>query len=556
MSVESISVPQDSPEGASISSEIGGQPSGPRVHRLKRNAIGLVGVLFLSVATAAPITAMVGNVPIAIGSGNGAGAPAGFMVATVVLGLFAIGYASMSKHITATGAFYGMVSQGLGRIPGLVAGLLTTLAYIVFEPALVGIFGYFGAQLTGTLFGLHVNWIYFSIFMLIANAALTYYDVSIATRVLGVFLAAEILMLTLMAISIVVHGGGPQGWSWQSLNPLSAFKSVSGKFLNPMTGKTAIAAGAAGIGLFFAFWSWVGFESTAMYGEESKNPKKIIPIAIMTSVLGIGVFYILISWLAIVGTGPTNAIGLAQDSNTAPWIFFGPVQHDLGQWAAVMFQILLMSGSFACGMAFHNCAARYIYAVGREGFIPGLANSIGRTHAKHGSPYIAGFAQSILAAVIVFAFFLSGRDPYASLYTLMAILGTGAILIVQAMAAFSVIGYFHARKQHPETAQWFKTFLAPLLGGIGMLYVCYLLLANAAFAAGGAASDPVFISIPYIIGAVIIAALTIAFIVRKKSPRLYARMGRITLEESSERDIYVGAHSKDVGTAETKGEYK
>lgn len=528
--------------------------SGQHVHRLKRNAIGLVGVLFLSVATAAPITAMVGNVPIAIGSGNGAGAPAGYMVATIVLGLFAIGYASMAKHITATGAFYGMVSQGLGRVPGLVAGLLTTLAYIVFEPALAGIFGYFGSQLMETQFGLHVNWIFFAVFMLVANAILTYYDVSVATKILGVFLAAEIFMLALMAVSVVVHGGGPQGWSWESLNPLSAFKSVSGKFLNPMTGKTAMATGAAGIGLFFAFWSWVGFESTAMYGEESRNPKKIIPIAIMTSVLGIGVFYILISWLAIVGTGPTNAIGLAQDPNTAPWIFFGPVQHNLGQWAAVMFQILLMSGSFACGMAFHNCAARYIYAVGREGFIPGLANSIGRTHARHGSPYIAGFVQSIIATIIVFAFFFSGRDPYASLYTLMAILGTGAILIVQAMAAFSVIGYFHARRQHPETAHWFKTFLAPLLGGLGMIYVCYLLLDNAAFAAGGAASDPVFVAIPYIIGTVAVAALVIALVVRVRSPRLYARMGRITLEESSERDAYVPNHDARPGIGKEEGE--
>lgn len=543
----SVKTSRNDPEGAEPA-------SGQHVHRLKKNAIGLVGVLFLSVATAAPITAMVGNVPIAIGSGNGAGAPAGYMVATIVLGLFAIGYASMAKHITATGAFYGMVSQGMGRIPGLVAGLLTTLAYIVFEPALVGIFGYFGAQLMDNLFGLHVNWIFFAVFMLTANAILTYYDVSIATKILGVFLAAEIFMLTLMAVSVVVHGGGPQGWSWSSLNPLSAFQGVSGKFLNPMTGKTAVAAGAAGIGLFFAFWSWVGFESTAMYGEESKNPKKIIPIAIMTSVLGIGVFYILISWLAIVGTGPTNAIGLAQDSNTAPWIFFGPVQQNLGRWAAVMFQILLMSGSFACGMAFHNCAARYIYAVGREGFIPGLANSVGRTHAKHGSPYIAGFVQSIIAALIVFAFFFTGRDPYASLYTLMAILGTGAILIVQAMAAFSVIGYFHVRKQHPETAHWFKTFLAPLLGGIGMIYVCYLLLNNAAFAAGGAATDPVFVAIPYIIGAVVVAALAIAFIVRARSPQSYARMGRITLEESSERVDYVPDHHAHTSPSNGKEE--
>ena len=74
--------------------------TGDNVQRLKRNAIGTVAVIFMAVATAAPITAMVGNVPIAVGFGNGSHAPAGYIVATVVLGLFAIGYATMAKHIT------------------------------------------------------------------------------------------------------------------------------------------------------------------------------------------------------------------------------------------------------------------------------------------------------------------------------------------------------------------------------------------------------------------------------------------------------------------------
>jgi len=101
-----------------------------QVQRLKRNAVGTVGVIFMAVATAAPITAMVGNVPIAVGFGNGSHAPAGYIVATVVLGLFAIGYATMAKHITATGAFYGYISHGLGRIVGMASGLLITMGNV------------------------------------------------------------------------------------------------------------------------------------------------------------------------------------------------------------------------------------------------------------------------------------------------------------------------------------------------------------------------------------------------------------------------------------------
>jgi amino acid transporter len=491
-------------------------------------------VLFMAVATAAPITAMVGNVPISVGFGNGAYAPAGYFVATIVLTLFAIGYAKMSKHITATGAFYGYISHGLGRIVGLGAGFLTALAYMVFEASLIGIFSFFGNDLFSSLFNVHVPWIVFALVMLAVNALLTYFDINLAAKVLGVFLVTEIVMLALMAFSVLFTGGGPQGWSWGSLNPLNGFHSLSGVVAGP-DGSTLAVAGSAGVGLFFAFWSWVGFESSAMYGEESRNPKKIIPIAVVSSVIGIGVFYVLVSWLAIVGTGPDNAVALAQDPATAGNIFFNPVHEHLGQWAVDLFKILLMTGSFACGMAFHNCAARYLYALGREDVIPGMRKTVGATHPVHGSPHVAGFVQTGFATLVVLFFEVTGRDPYTGLYGLMALLGTTAIMIVQALAAFSVISYFHVQKRHPETANWFSTFLAPLLGGLGMVYVIYLLAVNASFAAGTAASDWVFAAIPWIVGVVGIGGLLWAAFLKYKEPARYAELGRTVLEEAHER---------------------
>lgn len=503
------------------------------MQRLKPNAVGLIGVLFMAVATAAPITAMVGNVPMAVGFGNGAYAPAGYLVATIVLTLFAIGYAAMSKHIVATGAFYGYISHGLGRIVGLGAGFLITLAYMVFEASLVGIFSFFGHDLFQTFFHADIPWIVLALAMLAINAVLTYFDLNLAARVLGVFLVAEILMLSLLAVSVLFAGGGPQGWSWGSLNPLNGFHNLSGIVDSP-AGPVAVA-GSAGVGLFFAFWSWVGFESSAMYAEESKNPKKIIPIAVVASVVGVGVFYVLVSWLAIVGTGPGNAVALAQDSTTAGDIFFGPVQHNLGVWAVDLFKVLLMTGSFACGMAFHNCAARYLYAIGRENVIPGMRRTIGATHAIHGSPHVASFAQTAFATVVVLFFALTHRDPYTGLYGLMALLGTTAILIVQALTAFAVISYFHVRKNHPETAHWFRTLTAPLLGGLGMVYVVVLLAQHASFAAGTAAGDWIFTSIPWVVGATGIGGIALAIVLKYTAPDRYEDLGRTVLEEAPER---------------------
>lgn len=513
-----------------------GTAAAQRVQRLRPNAVGIFGVLFMAVATAAPITAMIGNVPIAIGFGEGASAPAGYVVATIVLGLFALGYSAMAKHITSTGAFYGYISHGLGRIIGMGAGALTTMAYMVFEASLIGIFAFFAQSFFAEHLGLHISWIWFGLLALAINAILTYFDITLTAKVLGVFLITEISILLLSAFAVIVHGGGPQGWSPQSLNPVNAFHNLHQVVANPTApGKTILATGTAGIGLFFAFWSWVGFESTAMYGEESRNPKKIIPLATMVSVLGIGVFYVFISWAAIVGTGPANAVSLAQNGSTSSNIFFGPAQQNLGQWAVVMFQFLLMTGSYACGMAFHNCAARYLYAIGRENLVPGTGRTLGATHRRFKSPYIAGFTQTAVATAIVAWFFFTGRDPYTSLYALMAILGTAAILIVQALAAFSAVSYFHVHKRHPETAHWFRTLLAPLLGGIGMVYVTYLLFKNADFAAGSAASDIVFKITPWLVGIIGFGGIAFAIVTRFFAPRRYETIGRVVLEDSRER---------------------
>lgn len=496
------------------------------VQRLKRNAVGTIGVIFMAVATAAPITAMVGNVPIAVGMGNGSHAPAGYIVATVVLGLFAVGYATMAKHITTTGAFYGYISHGLGRIVGMASGGLITMAYVVFEPSLIGIFSFFFQNLMQSQLGIHIHWIIPALLMLTANAILTYFDVNLTAKVLGVFLVTEIVMLALGALAVLIHGGGPDGFAVsQTLNPVGAFTPAAG-----------IAGASAGLGLFFAFWSWVGFESTAMYGEESRDPKRIIPRATMLSVLGVGVFYVFVSWMAIAGTGPQKSVELAQSADTASEIFFGPVRGYYGEWAITVFNILLVTGSFACGMAFHNCASRYLYALGREGLSKGLQKTIGATHPTHGSPHIASFVQTGIALVIILAFLFAGMDPYVHMYTLLAILGTLAILIVQSLCAFSVISYFHLRKNHPVSKHWFKTLVAPGLGGIGMLYVVYLLWEHKDAAAGPASGTLLFKLTPPIVIGLFILGAGLAIYFKLRDPRRYELIGRVVFEETVERD--------------------
>lgn len=150
--------------------------------RLKPGALGMWGVVFTVLATAAPITAMTGNVPIAIGSGSGVGTPATFIFATAVLVIFTIGYSAMARHITATGAFYGFITRGLGRVAGLASGLIATLAYIVFESSLIGIFASFFKVDVETFHGPHLNWFVYAVIGIAVIALLGYFDIALSGR--------------------------------------------------------------------------------------------------------------------------------------------------------------------------------------------------------------------------------------------------------------------------------------------------------------------------------------------------------------------------------------
>ena len=66
---------------------------------LESKAVGLLGVLFLTVTGAAPMSAMLGNVPFAAGFGNGIYVPAAFLLATIVLTIFSVGFAAMAQKV-------------------------------------------------------------------------------------------------------------------------------------------------------------------------------------------------------------------------------------------------------------------------------------------------------------------------------------------------------------------------------------------------------------------------------------------------------------------------
>jgi proteasome lid subunit RPN8/RPN11 len=165
---------------------------------------------------------------------------------------------------------------------------------LIFDPSvymiiisLAGIFAFFADATFNEFFGINIGWGWYALGMIVVISMLTYFDVKLSVWVLGVALITEVLILLLMDFGVLFSGGGPDGLSARPLAPAEGFTSVAG--------------GVAAVGIFMAFWSWVGFEATVNYGEESKNPKKIVPRATYLSVVGLGIFYTFTSWMVIAG---------------------------------------------------------------------------------------------------------------------------------------------------------------------------------------------------------------------------------------------------------------
>src|SRR2546425_42271 len=260
-----------------------------------------------------------------------------------------------------------------------------------------------------------------------------------------------------------------------AINPVKAFQGF------PATG--SLAAGLPAIGLFFAFWSWVGFEMAPNYGEESKDPKRIVPRAMYISVIGLGIFYILTSWAPFAGYSSVGA-AVGQAQTDPAHYYLGPAAQYIGLGVDQALSILIITGSFACGMAFHNTACRYFYSLGREKVLPA---ALGRTHPHWKSPHVASITQSVIAAVIVVLFAIfAGRDnpnqqAYLELYGLMAVMGVIVILAIQALVSVAILVYFW--RHHGSEVHWWSTVLAPVISFIGQAVVLFLLIQNFGFIA-------------------------------------------------------------------------
>ena len=547
----------NAPSGtSSASSETGSGFTGST--ELARNALGLPAILFCIVTGSAPLAAMMFNDPLS-GYGMGISVPAGFWIATIAFTLFSVAYIEMARRVTTAGGIYSYMSYGFGRIVGLGAAVAIAAAYILFAAGVNGVTSYFAqTSILNLSGGFDMDWRIYAFCFIFLMFLITYFHVEIVARILGICLIGEILILMIFSFAVVVQGGGPDGIVWEALNPAGIFSGGEG-----VEGAARVfGVGLAGVGFFACFWSWVGFEMAPNYAEEARNPKKMMAYAIYISCIGLGVLYTFWSWMLISAYGSSQdqwvwsvatQYGVAGDNppvspgNGLPEgdyssVFYPVAQEFAGIGIANIFKVLIITGSFACALAFWQTANRYVFAMGREGMLPRI---LGRTHAKHKSPFVATVFVGLMVVMItsLFASGAAGGGQRAELgidesSPLTAILQLGtwipfqgnAILFpLMAVVGLAIMVYFI--REARDGFHWWKTFLAPILGAGAISFAFYLMMKNRAGITFGAYEGWVKY-VPLISLGVFLGGCLLAIIYRIVAPKRYEDVGKFVHEEA------------------------
>jgi cation diffusion facilitator CzcD-associated flavoprotein CzcO/amino acid transporter len=452
-------------------------------------------LLFLLLTSAAgPLATVVSTVPLGFAH-SGAGMPASYLIATVVMICFAVGYTAISRRMVNTGAFYTYVARGISRPAAVGAAFLAVLAYFVNAVGIAAGFGYF----VGVALNQPGSWVWGTLVGVAIVGVIGYFQVTLSARVLGVVAVAGLIAFGVFDVIILVHSG-------LSALPLSVWQPETLRHNSP------------GYGLMFAFAGFVGIESAALYSEETRSPQRSVPRALYGAILVTGVFYILSVWLLVGSIGPSkvSAAGARQLGNlvTDQATAIG----GSGLYTAVGGLSLL--GTLAGMLAFHNATSRYLYVLGRDRVLPAR---LAQLHPRWRSPAFASLVVTAATVVLLGLGVVLGLDPYTQIAQGLVSVATLGIIALCFIACLAIITFF--RRQGYRS--YWRTLLVPGLGAVGLGIV---LLADLFNFKTLVQSDADWVRVlPWVLVVVVVAGIITGTVIRSRHPARYARLAESRL---------------------------
>jgi amino acid transporter len=477
--------------------------------RLARQAIGLREILFQSLAAVAPALALSGVVPMAARYAGGA-VPLAVMVAFVPCFTVALSLGALSKHLPSAGSIYTYPARALHPYVGFLVAWGYALASAVVCPGVGLLLSSWVAGLTngqGDISQVSCA----ATFCLVSAAVLVlgYRGVNVTARAGTVLGILEVVVFLALSASLIFAAGRN--------NTLQPF-TLSAANVTGYEGFAGIIAAAV-----FTTTALSGFEASAPFAEEAKDPTRSIQAGALLSCAIIGLVVVLSSYSAVVMQGPmTFATFGASLERGNPWV---PLAQRV--WGAGSAAILLVALSSGLGSqnAMANASSRTWYAMARIGLLPA---KLAKTHPKWKSPHAAVIAQFGLTLVVggLAGWSFGPVNGSYLLVTLCASITFGVYIVINVSCAV----YFW--RQRRDEFHWIHHGVVPLTGAV--LLIPILLAAT-----GTGRSVLRFVSpLPYplnLAGAVLLAWFGIGMLyllyLAQRRPESLRDMATIFIEE-------------------------
>lgn len=467
---------------------------------LASSRLGVLHMIFYVLSAAAPLTVVAGGATAALAITGVIAIPLGYMLVTAILTLFSLSYVAMSQRVPNAGAFYAYVAHGLGKVSGVSAAFVACVAYNVMQ---VGLYGGFGVALGAVVEAqadFEAPWWAWAAIGWGLIAVLGGVSVDFNARVMGVLMVGEVIVALVFAAVHLAHPGGGE---------------ITFAPLLPQNLPTTVV----GVTLVTAITGFVGFENTSVLSEEARDPKRTVPVATFAAVGLIGLVYGFCSWALIEGAGPDTVVGRAT-AEGADLIFnlAGPY---LPAFMITLGRLLFVSSLFAALLAFHHIAARYFYALGREGVI---FRVFGRTHPKTLAPLAGSLLQTVIGATGIALFAINGWDPFTQMFFWLTVQGGFGVLILMTATSIAIVAFFARRRNGHGVSIWVRV-VAPVLSAVILFGIVVSTVANFHLLLGVDAHDPTRWYLPGAYLAAIIGGAIWAVYLKIGKPEVFAGIG-------------------------------
>ncbi len=338
---------------------------------LKKDALGPLELLAQGIALISPTMTAALIIPVMF-SNTGNWSWLSYALGTLMLVFVALNLNQFASRFAGSGSMYNYIAKGLGNIAGGIGGWSLIWAYLGISIAGATGFTIFAGTLLGMIGINSVPPVVLFAVCVAISGFCAWKNVAVSAKVMLVLEGISMVLITLLClVALHMHGF--------SIDQAQVDTSK-------------IPYSSLGLGVVVAIFSLVGFESCTAFGDESRNPLKNIPRAVLQSLIISGAFFVFVTYVMVM---TVRGYSQTLDQISTPLNVMAQLVHM--PWLAAPLSACAMVSFFALNLSCLNAGGRVIYAMGSQGLFHKATSG---AHPTNETPHVAVLVMTAISFLV------------------------------------------------------------------------------------------------------------------------------------------------------------